>query len=194
MAADPTDALQVATKRYVDNNAPSTEPWRILGVIRPSTNVTSVNFTGLNISPPTIMRLVAVIRSSVSSGSAPLVHLRVNNEGNSSSWTAIEVYPGTTYVTYARHVSGSPIAYLYSSGYVTVITCTIAVDPSGFVAATSQAGHQTLSGSAGTPDVRIFYTIREGGAVTSLTSIALVAALSNSIGANSVFYLEYLAP
>jgi hypothetical protein len=194
MAEDPTSDMQVATKRYVDNNAPSTEPWRILGVIRPSTNVTSVNFTGLNISPPAIMRLVAVIRSSAPS-SVRNVSLRVNNEDNSFAWTTINVYPSSSsgYMSFNRYSGSSYIAYLYASNYVTVITCTIAFDPSGFVAATSHAGHQTLSGPAGTPDVEIFHTIREGGAVTSLNSIELVTT-SNSIGANSVFYLEYLAP
>jgi hypothetical protein len=194
MAEDPTSDMQVATKRYVDNNAPPVGPWRVLGVIRPSTNVTSVNFTGLDISPPAIMRLVAVIRSSAPTGNVPVVHLRVNGESSSSLWTVIQVYPSSDgNVYYVRVSSSSLIAYLYDSGRVTAITCTIAVDPSGIVSATAHAGHQTLSGPSGTPDVRTFYAIREGGAVTSLTSIALVTA-TNCIGANSVFYLEYLAP
>jgi hypothetical protein len=194
MADDPTEALQVATKQYVDNNAPSGGPWRVLGVIRPSTNVASVDFTGLNISPPAIMRLVAVIRSSALPGEIANVHLRVNVEPSSSFWTLIYMYPHTAGgVSYTRNSSSSIIAYLYESGRVTAITCTIAVDPSGIVSATGLAGHQTLSGSPNTPDVRIFHAIREGGAVTSLTSITLITG-TNCIGANSVFYLEYLAP
>jgi hypothetical protein len=193
MAEDPTSDMQVATKRYVDNNTPPW-PWRVLGVIRPSTNVTSVNFTELDISPPAIMRLVAVIRSSASAGHSPHVRLRVNGESSSSLWRVIQMYPAISNdtVLYFRQ-SDSNIATVYESGRVTVITCTITVDPSGIVSATGLAGHQTLSGSAGTPDVRTFYAIREGGAVTSLTSITLVAG-ANSIGANSLFYLEYLAP
>jgi hypothetical protein len=37
--------------------------WRILGVIQPTSNVTSVQFSGLNLSPPVVLRLVMVVRN-----------------------------------------------------------------------------------------------------------------------------------
>jgi hypothetical protein len=161
--------------------------WRILGVIQPTSNVTSVQFSGLNLSPPVVLRLVMVVRNPTSTRT--FLELRVNGETNSSDWAFQYVSGQGVTVAAGRITDASDIAWV-SAGFTGTASCTICVGPSGAVIANS-----TVSDASGTdtPIVNTYSTMKNT-TITSLSSIEIVSSVTNGIASGSVFYLEYLAP
>jgi hypothetical protein len=186
MAADPTSDMQVATKRYVDNNAPSTAPWRILGVINVTADTTSVQFANLGIERPAVLCLWFTARNPTTSG--PTYALRVNGEGNSNDWRFQTLSADGTSV-FASQDIGSAIADPLA-GKPTTGHAIITVDGSGNVRAFSTVCRVS---SSNTPLIRLYANMKNT-AIASLSSIEIVATTANAIGAGSVFMLEYLAP
>jgi hypothetical protein len=161
--------------------------WRILGVIQPTSNVTSVQFSGLNLSPPVVLRLVMVVRNPTSTRT--FLELRVNGETNGSDWAFQYVSGQGVTVAAGRITDSSDIAWV-SAGFTGTASCTICVGPSGAVIANS-----TVSDASGTdtPIVNTYSTMKNT-TITSLSSIEIVSSVTNGIASGSVFYLEYLAP
>jgi hypothetical protein len=161
--------------------------WRILGVIQPTSNVTSVQFSGLNLSPPVVLRLVMVVRNPTSTRT--FLELRVNGETNGSDWAFQYVSGQSVTVAAGRITDASDIAWV-SAGFTGTASCTICVGPSGAVIANS-----TVSDANGTdtPIVNTYSTMKNT-TITSLSSIEIVSSVTNGIASGSAFYLEYLAP
>jgi hypothetical protein len=231
MAADPTAALQVATKQYVDNVAAvnldtldaryvnvtgdsmsgalvvGTDPggtallraqslragsgrvgsWQPLGVINVTSATTSIQFSGLGLSPPILLRLLGVVVNSTASASN--YHLRVNGESNSLDWAVQHATASGTTVGGARIADSSSITYV-TAGFRAPFSAHIAVTGGGFVMCTSTTGR---SEGTDTPVVANIFAMKNT-AITSLSSIELVAEVTGAIGAGSLFFLEYLAP
>jgi hypothetical protein len=185
MAADPTDDLQVATKQYVDTV--SSTPPRVIGVIQPTSNVTSVQFSGLGLSPPVVLRLVMVIRNPTTSRT--FIGLRVNGETNSNDWAYQYITAQAATVGGGRITDFSEIAWV-SAGFTGTAICTIGVGPTGAVVVNSTSADASASD---TPILNIYGTIKNT-TISSLSSIEIVGYVANSIGSGSVFCLEYLGP
>jgi hypothetical protein len=161
--------------------------WRILGVIQPTSNVTSVQFSELDLSPTVVLRLVMVVRNPTATRTT--IMLRVNGEANSLDW-AFQSLSGEDTGTFAfRAVDASEIAAV-SAGMTSTASCTVCVGPSGAVVANSTLSEPTADD---TPAVRT-YCAMKNTTITSLSSIEIVSSVTNGIASGSVFYLEYLAP
>jgi hypothetical protein len=219
MAADPTAALQVATKQYADTKVSrtgdtmsgalvvGTDPggtellraqslragsgrvgtWRPIGVIQPATDVTSIQFAGLGITPPAVLQLSATVRNTVAGIVAYAI--RVNGETNSTDWVRQNVYGNGNTVGASRELDTS-IVGAANLGLDTTIPLVITVGPGGFVTVVSPhlrpIGVDQL--------FTVFSCLRKNTAITTLDSIEIVADTENGIGENSVFFLEHLAP
>jgi hypothetical protein len=229
VAADPTNDLQVATKRYVDNRVTDldaldaryvnvtgdtmtgalvvgTDPggtellraqslragsgrvgsWRPIGVIRPTSDVTSVVFSGLSLSPPALLRLVAVIRPSGTG--VQDYHLRVNDETNSNDWAEQLLFARSNTVGGMRFLDFSRIANFDAAGSFSVTHCSviIAVASNGGVRVSSW---QSFAEATDAPILAHFGLVKNT-TITELSSLSIVG----NIAADSVFYLEYLGP
>jgi hypothetical protein len=184
--ADQVDGQHLADldTRFVNASGDSMS---ILGVIQPTSNVTSVQFSGLNLSPPVVLRLVMVVRNPTSTRT--FLELRVNGETNSSDWAFQYISGQGVTVAAGRITDTSDIAWV-TNGFTGTANCTICVGPSGAVIANS-----TVSDASGTdtPIVNTYSTMKNT-TITSLSSIEIVSSVTNGIASGSVFYLEYLAP
>lgn len=160
--------------------------WRPVGVIRPTTNVASVVFSGLSLSPPALLRLVAVIRPSATG--AQNYYLRVNGETDSTDWAEQLMFASGTSVGGARTLDSSRIANFDSAGAFSVTHCSIviAVASNGGVRASSI---QSFADAADTPVLANFGLVKNT-TISTLSSLSVVGP----IAAGSVFYLEYLGP
>jgi hypothetical protein len=160
--------------------------WRPIGVIQTTSNVGSVVFSGLGLSPPVLLRLVAVIRPSGTG--AQNYHLRVNGESNSTDWAEQLSFAFGNTIAGTRTVHSSRIANFDFAGNFSVTHCsvTVAVADNGGVRASSI---QSFADIQDAPALSHFGLVKNT-TISTLDSLAVVG----SIAAGSVFYLEYLGP
>jgi hypothetical protein len=160
--------------------------WRPIGVIQTTSNVGSVVFSELNLSPPALLRLVAVIRP-IGTG-IQNYHLLVNNEANSDDWAEQLFFASGTTVGGSRTVDSSRIANFDDAGNFSVTHCsvTIVVDNNGSVRASSV---QSFADAQDTPLLAQFGLVKNT-TISTLSSLAVVGGIASG----SVFYLEYLGP
>jgi hypothetical protein len=217
--ADPTTALQVATKQYADTKVSKTgdsmsgalvvgtDPggtellraqslragsgrvgsWRILGVINVTADTTTIQFTGLNLSPPTLLRLLGVVVNPTATASG--YRLRVNGETNSLDWAIQYITVSGSTVSPQRVADTSAITYA-TAGFSASLSALITVTGGGLVMCDSSAGRRE---GTDLPVLSHILAVKNT-AITALNSIELAAEVTGAIGAGSVFFLEYLAP
>ena len=161
--------------------------WRPIGVIKPTSNVTSVQFAGLGITPPAVLRLYATVRNPTASST--IYQIRVNGEPDTTDWVMQAVWGDGTTVAAQRFLDASDIGAC-DLGFDTSIMATITVGPGGYVTVVAPFVHPRGVDLLNS----VIDVSRKNTAITSLTSVEVVATVVNTIGANSVFFLEYLAP
>jgi hypothetical protein len=161
--------------------------WRILGVINVTAATTSIQFAGLNISPPAVLRLHYVLTNP--SGSLASYQLRVNGEPDSLDWAFQYLTHSDTSSVTGRLLDSSEIISVPAGRPASAHT-SICITGGGLVTAYTGAGR---SAGADAPQIVSWATMKNTP-ITNLSSVEIVASVANAIGAGSVFMLEYLAP